>query len=153
MKKTILTLSLFALSTLSFATGNVNVRSFTIEGLKRYAGKSATIFYVSGRSTGFSVPGARPRIRKVLKKVGPLSVKSSGEVSVPSTGLVETGWEKYNFIGVIVHEKSQRNVALKNLDGSVPSGQTNTSDSGSYKQIKSYFVPKMKINGRPLKLR
>ena len=153
MKNAILTLSLFALSTLSFASGNVSVKSFTVEGLKRYAGKVATVFYVSGRSTGFSVPGARPRIRKVLKKVGPLTIKSTGEISVPSTSLIETGWEKYNFVGVIVHEKSQRNVAIKNLDGSVPAGQSNTSDSGSYKQIKSYFVPKMKINGRPVRLR
>ena len=68
MKNAILTLSLFALSTLSFASGNVSVKSFTVEGLKRYAGKAATVFYVSGRSTGFSVPGAKAKNQKSTEK-------------------------------------------------------------------------------------
>jgi len=152
MRKISVSILIFALSTLSFASGNISVRSFNIEGLSRYSGKAVSVFYVSGRSPGFSMPGARPRIRKVLKKSGPFNI-NSGSVSVSGVNFVETGWEKFNFVGIVVHEKSQKHVALKNLDGSTPEGQDDSSKPGAFAQLKTYFLPKSKINGSTIRLR
>jgi len=153
MRKLSLIILTFALTTVSFASGRVSVRSFNIEGLNRYAGKSVSVFYVSGRSPGFSLPGARPRVRKVLKKSGPFNVSSAGKVTVSGVNLMETGWERFNFLGVVVHEKSQAHVAIKNLDGSTPDGQTDSTKPGAFNNLKVYFAPKAKINSGTLRLR
>ena len=153
MKKLSFIILTFTLSTLAFASGRVSVRSFNIEAPNRYTGKSVSIFYVSGRSPGFSLPGARPRVRKVLKKSGPFNISSAGKVTVTGVNLIETGWERFNFLGVVVHEKSQPHVAIKNLDGSTPEGQSDSTKPGAFNHLKMYFAPKTKINSGTLRLR
>ena len=153
MRKISVFILMFALSTLSYASGRISVRSFNIDGLNRYSGKAISVFYVSGRSPGFSLPGARPRVRKVLKKAGPFNVSSSGKVTVSGVNLVETGWERFNFLGVVVHEKSQKHVAIKNLDGSTPEGQSDSSKPGAFNNLKIYLVPQAKINSATVRLR
>ena len=150
MKKLILLLTFTFLTALSFAGGNVPVKSFTLSGLNQFSGKSASIFYISGRSPGFATANARPRVRVVLRQTTPLNI-NNGMVSVPSTILMESGWVKYNYIQVVIHEKSQKNVAIKNLDGSVPVGQQVIS-TDSFKQIKSFFIPRSQINGSNIQL-
>ena len=109
-------------------------------------GKSATAFFVSGRAPGFSTPGSMPRVRSVFKKVGPMKI-SNGTVSIPSTSFIESGWSKYNYLQVIVHNPSQKTVGIRNLDGSVPYGQTwlKPNDFAAFNNIRVYFVKKDRL--------
>ena len=152
--KNLLTISLlFLLTQTSFAAGRVSAPGFKLEGLKRFAGKAVTVFYVSGRAAGFSAPGSRPRIRSVLAKSGKISISSQGTAQVPSKSFIEYGWVKYNYLQIVVHASSQNNVAIKNLDGSIPEGQSNIGSSSAFNQHKSYFVPRSKVTGSSVQLR
>jgi len=108
----------------SWASGLTGVKKIKISGLERHSGHMVSAFYVSARAPGFSTPGSRPRVREVLKKVGPVSINSSGNVSFLGTSFVESGWTKYNFVQIVVHSSSTPNIAIKNIDGSIPTGQS-----------------------------
>ena len=152
--KNFLTLSLlFLLTQTSYAAGRVSAPGFNLEGLNRFIGKAVTVFYVSGRAAGFSAPGSRPRIRSVLAKSGKINIYSLGTVQVPSKSFFEYGWVKYNYLQIVVHSSSQNNVAIQNLDGSIPEGQSNIGSASAFNQHKSYFIPRSKVTGSTINLR
>ena len=146
MKKLLSILIFTIISSTVFARGLTTVPRVTLKGMNYLNGKSATAFFVSGRAPGFSTPGSMPRVRSVFKKVGPMKI-SSGTVSIPSTSFIESGWSKYNYLQVIVHNPSQKTVGIRNLDGSVPYGQTwlKPNDFAAFKNIRVYFVKKDKL--------
>ena len=126
----------------SFSAGLTRVKKIKISGLERYQGKMVTAFYISARAPGFSTPGSRPRVREVLKKVGPVSINSSGKVTFPATNFVERGWTKYNMVQVMLHSSSNPAVAIKNIDGSVPVGQSwaSSNNPSLFRNKGSFFI-------------
>lgn len=146
MKKLLSILIFTTISSTVFARGLTTVPRVTLSGMNYLNGKSATAFFVSGRAPGFSTPGSMPRVRSVFKKVGPMKI-SNGTVSIPSTSFIESGWSKYNYLQVIVHNPSQKTVGIRNLDGSVPYGQTwlKPNDFAAFNNIRVYFVKKDRL--------
>ena len=146
MKKLLSILIFTTISSTVFARGLTTVPRVTLSGMNYLNGKSVTAFFVSGRAPGFSTPGSMPRVRSVFKKVGPMKI-SNGTVSIPSTSFIESGWSKYNYLQVIVHNPSQKTVGIRNLDGSVPYGQTwlKPNDFAAFNNIRVYFVKKDRL--------
>ena len=107
MKKLLSILIFTTISSTVFARGLTTVPRVTLSGMNYLNGKSVTAFFVSGRAPGFSTPGSMPRVRSVFKKVGSMKI-SNGTVSIPSTSFIESGWSKYNYLQVIVHNPSQK---------------------------------------------
>ena len=146
MKKLISILIFTVISSTTFARGLTTVPRVTFTGLNYLNGKSVTAFFVSGRAPGFSTPGSTPRVRSVFKKVAPITIRN-GAVTIPSVSFIESGWSKYNYLQLTVHQKGQQSVGIRNLDGSIPYGQPwlKPNDFSAFNNIRVYFVRKSQL--------
>ena len=141
MKK-LLALFTILMTLVAVAGGPVNVKQINITNLSEHNGKYVTAFYVSARASGFSFPSTRPRVKEVLKKSTPIRI-SNGKVSLPRTTIIESGFTVFNYIKVVVHS-SNKKILIKNIDGSIPSGQ-DISGSRDFSSIKSFFIKRSSL--------
>jgi len=142
----------------SFARGfdSINTRQpadfktkeIDLNGLDYYRGLMLTAFYVSGRQAGFGTVGSIPRIRRILRTAGPFEIRGNGDhIQIPSLSVKPVGIAQYNYIIFVVHSPYLDEVALRNLDGTIPVGQegidfTKTGDSSPFNHRDIFFMPK-----------
>ena len=131
---------LLMLTSSAFAGGILNVKTINVRNLNAYEGKFVTAFYLSARASGFSYGNATPRINRVLKKTAPIKIVG-GKATLPRTQVVQEGYYLFNYMKIVIHN-APVNIVLKNIDGSIPSGQSRT---GETKYAKGFYVSKEKL--------
>jgi hypothetical protein len=115
----------------AWAGGVTKVNEVRLHGLDEFRGLMLSAFYVSGRPAALGTLGSRPQLREVLKIAGPFEIHGQNTpVIVPKTDIIADGFRTYNFIVFVVHSPYLEVVAIRNLDGKIPTGLEHLDLSG-----------------------
>ncbi|MCC7441930.1 MAG: hypothetical protein IT285_09865 [Bdellovibrionales bacterium] len=98
----------------------IPVEEIRLTGLRAYAGRTLSVFYVSARST-LATTGYVIRVQSLRKPPVKLRVDSAGRATIPATSVQQRGhWRAFNFLVFAVHRPDQQDVYLRNMDGTTP---------------------------------
>jgi hypothetical protein len=113
----------------------VSINPISMTGLKAYAGKRFSAFYVSARE-GMSARSVT--VRSI--KFGPVtvSVTPSGEAQIPGVTIQRRGFEAVNYIVFMVHD--QQTTYVRNPDGSYPRDARDESGEGTPPEEESPYL-------------
>ena len=98
----------------------VTVDSLLIVNLQRFAGKNLHVFYVSGREAALGFSGQTLKIRAVKQAPTRYEIPASGDITIPTTQVANSGYQTFNYIVFAITPKETQNLYLRNSDGTYP---------------------------------